>query len=109
MVEYSEAGPTGRYLPQLLQGRYLHGCSSYDNDEGTKVSSDSNYYAAIHHLQTFLVTGGINGRYDRLSSTELLKENGASWTVAGELPSPRFNLRLASVDSRVLATGTKQQ
>ena len=34
--QYNEAGWV-RDLPDLLQGRYWHGCSSYDNNEGTKV------------------------------------------------------------------------
>ena len=34
--EYNEAGYV-RDLPSLLQERRSHGCSSYDNDEGTKV------------------------------------------------------------------------
>ena len=37
VVEYSESGATGRDLPQLLQGRWSHGCSYYHNQEGTKV------------------------------------------------------------------------
>ena len=50
VTEYSEAGPTGRDLPQLQQGRWLHGCSYFDNDEGTKVSVDNNFGGAIHHV-----------------------------------------------------------
>ena len=34
--EYSETGFT-RDLPQLLQGRRTHGCSYFENEEGTKV------------------------------------------------------------------------
>ena len=36
VTEYNEAGWV-RDLPDLLQGRYAHGCSYYDNNEGTKV------------------------------------------------------------------------
>ena len=35
--EYNEAGHV-RDLPSLLQGRYGHGCSSYENVDGSKVS-----------------------------------------------------------------------
>ena len=38
--EYSEDGYL-RDLPQLLQGRWDHGCSYFKNDEGTKVDIDS--------------------------------------------------------------------
>ena len=34
--QYNEAGWV-RDLPDLLQGRRQHGCSSYDNDDGTQV------------------------------------------------------------------------
>ena len=60
---------------------------------------------SIHYVQTFLVTGGTADDIGWLSSTELLEENSSTWRVAGELPTPRFLLRVAVVDSRVLATG----
>merc|ERR1712228_596098 len=55
--EYNVAGFV-RDLPPLQQGRDNHGCSYYDNDDGTK---------------TILVTGGWTGSLE-LSSTELLEE-----------------------------------
>ena len=94
-------------LPQLLQGRSLHGCTYYDNNEGTKVNIEYDYYGIVSHGQTFLVTGGWNGT-DYLSSTELLKENSTTWVLTGELPNPRYGLRLATVDNRVLLTGKDQ-
>ena len=36
VTEYNEAGWV-RDLPGLLQGRYSHGCSYYNDDVGTKV------------------------------------------------------------------------
>merc|ERR1719400_1602235 len=50
--EYNETGWV-RDLSDLLQGRFSHGCSSYDNNDGTK---------------TLLVAGGSSS--DWLSSTE---------------------------------------
>ena len=102
--EYSETGFT-RDLPQLLQGRWNHGCSYFENEEGTKVDIDSNSCGVII-FQTFLVTGGYyNG--DILSSTELLVETSAAWILTGELPTPRRGLRGANIDQRVLMTGNK--
>merc|ERR1712066_664929 len=89
VTEYSEAGPTGRDLPHLQQGRYWHGCSYFDNDEGTK---------------TLLVTGGWTGS-DHLSSTELLEETATSWVLAGELPTPRCCLKVANINNLILTTG----
>ena len=102
--EYSESGFT-RYLPQLQQGRDSHGCSYFENEEGTKVDINSNSCGVII-FQTLLVTGGSNGN-DRLSSTELLVENSAKWIYSGELPTPREGLRGANIDQRVIMTGNK--
>ena len=52
------------------------------------------------------MTGGSDGNY--LSSTELLEETATNWVLAGELPTPRYGLRVATVDSRVLSTGKYQ-
>ena len=103
--EYSETGFT-RDLPQLQQGREDHGCSYFENEEGTKVDIDSNSCGVII-FQTFLVTGGYNLFDDELSSTELLVENSAKWIYSGELPTPRYGLRGANIDQRVIMTGNK--
>merc|ERR1719378_1971379 len=85
--EYNQNGYQ-RKLPQLLPGRFYHGCSYFDNEDGTK---------------TFLVTGGYNGDY--ISSTELLLETSSNWIYSGELPTPRGGLRGANIDRRVIMTG----
>ena len=36
VTQYNEAGWV-RDLPPLQQGRYSHGCSYYDNNEGSQV------------------------------------------------------------------------
>ena len=100
--EYSETGYV-RDLPRLLQGRYRHGCSYFENEEGTKVDIDSNSSRVII-FQTFLVAGGYNNDND-LSSTELLRTNAVSWILTGDLPSPRHGLRGANIDQRVIMTG----
>ena len=51
--------------------------------------------------QTYLVTGGYYNGY--LSSTELLTET--AWVFTGQLPSPRYGLRGANIDGRILMTG----
>ena len=60
-----------------------------------------------HHLiQILLVTGGKpgNGPHHR-ASTELLVGTASTWVYAGELPSPRYALRGANIDNKVLMTG----
>ena len=101
--EYNQNGYQ-RKLPQLLQGRFYHGCSYFDNEDGTKVDYDSNSCGVII-FQTFLVTGGYNGDY--ISSTELLLETSSNWIYSGELPTPRGGLRGANIDRRVIMTGNK--
>ena len=103
--EYSETGFT-RDLPQLLQDRYNHGCSYFENEEGTKVDIDSNSCGVII-FQTFLVTGGYTYGDGYFSSTELLVETSAAWILTGELPTSRDSLRGANIDQRVLMTGNK--
>ena len=52
-----------------------------------------------------LVISGGFGNNTRLSSTEILIEGTAAWTAAGDLPSARYGLTGASVDSSVLMLG----
>ena len=49
--------------------------------------------------------GGFGSDYDYLSSTELLVESSSAWVSTGSLPSPRYALRGANIDGKVLMTG----
>ena len=51
------------------------------------------------------MTGGVGGGYV-LDSTELLLPSATSWTFSGALPSPRWDLRGATLDNKVVITGT---
>ena len=56
-------------------------------------------------MQVLLVTGG----YDLdnvLDSTELLLPSATSWSYSAALPSPRYDLSGATLDNKVLVTGT---
>ena len=85
-----------------------HGCSYFENEEGTKVDIDSNSCGVII-FQTLLVTGGwyYDDGHNSLSSTELLVENSAKWIYSGELPTPRRGLKGANIYQRVIMTGNK--
>ena len=102
MSEYGEAGFI-RYLPDLNQGRYGHGCSHYEDGEGRKVNIDINYSPLII-VQTYIVAGGYTGS-NRLSSTEVLVETGSAWNLSGELPSPRHALRGVNIENKIVMTG----
>ena len=54
-------------------------------------------------VQTMLVTGGFGSDY--LSSTELLVGTASAWVFTGELPSPRSDLRGATINNRILTIG----
>ena len=57
--------------------------------------------------QVYLVTGGYTGvPYGFLDSTELLRDGEGQWTYSGQLPSYRFALRGATVNNKVIVTGT---
>ena len=107
MSEYGEAGFI-RYLPDLNQGRWEHGCSHYENGDGRKVIIDIDYSPLIV-VQTYLVAGGwtcsSNACFLLLSSTEVLLETGSAWTLTGELSSPRSGLRAAKIDNKIVMTG----
>ena len=67
-------------------------------------------YCDVIMCQTYLVTGGYNGKAthtDPLNSTELLVEKATAWTFSGQLPTPRDGLRGANIDGRILMTGNK--
>ena len=54
-------------------------------------------------FQTLLVAGGNEGAL--LSSTELLVGTASAWVLTGELPSPRYGLRGANIDKKIIMTG----
>ena len=43
---------------------------------------------------------------DFLDSTELLLPSASSWTYSGALPSTRYGLRGATLNNKVVVTGT---
>ena len=55
-------------------------------------------------MQVLLVTGGYYG--GSLQSTELLFPSATSWIYTAALPSPRDALRGATLDNKVVVTGT---
>ena len=61
-------------------------------------------YSPLIIVQTYIVAGGYTGS-DYLSSTEVLVETGSAWTLTGELPSPRYGLRGANIENKIVMTG----
>ena len=61
-------------------------------------------YSPLIIVQTYIVAGGSDG-LNWLSSTEVLVETGSAWTLSGELPSPRYGLRGANIENKIVMTG----
>ena len=59
-------------------------------------------------LQVYLVTGGVDTNQGALTSTELLFPSATSWTsdASADLPYPRYRLRGATINNKVIVTGT---
>ena len=57
-------------------------------------------------VQVYLVVGGWHIR--TLDTTELLTSGAPRWQDSGKLPSARYGLRAATVDNKVVVTGTNQ-
>jgi len=59
-------------------------------------------------MQVLLVTGGSDSSDPRnyLSSTELLLPSATSWSYSGALPLRRYWMRGATLDNKVVITGT---
>jgi len=93
VVQYGSEGHIGD-LPRFNNRRYSHGCGSFVNDEGNLV---------------YLVAGGKNGGNGQMigfeKTTEMIVTGETSWTIVGDLPSPRAGLRGASVDNNIFMTG----
>ena len=79
----------------------LRQCSGYQGIDSIVMK-----YFSVITFQTFLVAGGYN-HPDVLSSTELLVETASAWVFFGELPSPRSNLRGATIDNKGSRLGKK--
>ena len=55
-------------------------------------------------FKVLLVTGGVlNGQI--LDSTEILTEGASQWIYSGPLPTPRKELRAATINNKLLVTG----
>ena len=92
-------------MTSLNQERYDHACGSYANG-GKKVNQIVWYHAYLIdtlNFQFLMVTGGGYGR-GYLDSTEIFNDD--VWRmVTAKLPAPMLNLRVTTINNRVLAFG----
>ena len=57
------------------------------------------------YFQTLLVTGGVDGDGNQLSSTEIFTLGTGDWRAAASLPSPRDGLSGATIGNNVFVFG----
>lgn len=106
---YSETGYV-KDLPRMQdRGRNYHACTSFDNDQGTKVNIGVVMLvviSALLYMQTLIVSGGNNGR-EQVKTTELLVENSNAWVYTGETQHARWALAASNIDGRIIMTGSR--
>merc|ERR1712227_688024 len=77
-------------LPDLLTGRYNHGCGHYINNDNKMV---------------YLVTGGYTDS-NNILTTEILTSDENSWRQVGDLPTvPMSGLSGVSFNNNIIMTG----
>jgi len=89
---YNEKGFVEK-LPDLIEGRFSHGCGSYEID-GSKV---------------LIVAGGKGANRDHLASTEKLVAGATSWTTAQPLPRRLSGVASVSVRNAVYIIGGTEE
>ena len=95
-------------LPDLMFGRYAHGCGHYVNDDNNMVIFHLiRKYSSLIHCQVYLVTGG-SASSSNLVSTEVLVSGSSSWIQVGDLPTVPINgLRGVSINNNIIMTGNE--
>merc|ERR1711962_169241 len=86
---YDSKGNYLNSLPDLLEARRRHACTTFTSSSGE---------------EGLLVAGGYNGG-EYLSSTELFLPSKKQWTKGGDLPRAMRGLRAARLSERVVVTG----
>ena len=103
--KFSQHGASEQ-LPDMQQSRLQHACGYYYQGERL-VSENCNIKLILFVTiapQVYLVTGGWGHGY--LTSTEILVEGSAAWIYSGALPYPKVGLRAATLNNKLIVTGT---
>ena len=107
---YGEEGWIEDFGSGLNTGRWAHGCSSFLSRDNERVKY---CLKSIKHskssVQVFLVTGGWVTDYEPLASTEVYRPSAGEWreVSGGALPRPMANVRVVTLNNRVLLFGEK--
>ena len=82
---YNSQGKYLGSLPDLGTARAAHACATFVSSDGEEVG------VSIHKLTNYfqkgwLVAGGLDTNYDRISSTEIYMPSTGRWSSGGNLP-----------------------
>ena len=71
----------------------------------TKMITARAAATATGHQGMLIITGGMDDKYKRLSSTELFDSSNGQWYVTNDLPQPHFSLQSVIVDNILYLLG----
>ena len=71
----------------------------------TKMITARSYATATGHQGMLIITGGMDDKYKRLSSTELFDSRNGQWYVTNDLPQPHSLLKSVIVDNVLYLLG----
>ena len=71
----------------------------------TKMSTARSHATATGHQGMLIITGGVDDKGKRLSSTELFDSSNGQWYVTNDLPQPHSSLRSVIVDNILYLLG----
>jgi len=71
----------------------------------TKMATARAYATAAGHQRMLIITGGVDDKYKKLSSTELFDTNNKQWHTCSDLPQPHYCLQSLIVDNILYLLG----
>ena len=71
----------------------------------TKMTTARSYATATGHQGMLIITGGLDDKRNKLSSTEIFDSNNGQWYICSDLPLPHFSLRSVIVDNILYLLG----
>jgi len=71
----------------------------------TKMTTARAYAIAAGHQGMLIITGGVDDKYKKLSSTELFDTNNKQWYICSDLPQPHYRLQSVIIDSILYLLG----
>ena len=71
----------------------------------TRMTTARSHATATGHQRMLIITGGVDDKGKRLSSTELFDSNNGQWYICSDLPQPHYYLHSVIVDNILYLLG----